>query len=102
MRKAAVDLHGVFAGVLIEHNQTHYEFVYNEHYSGPSISLTMPLKKRQYQFPSFPSVFEGLLPEGIQLENMLRIQKINRHDFFSQLIACGKDCVGALTIREIK
>jgi serine/threonine-protein kinase HipA len=34
------------------------------------------------------------------LVGLLRQRKIDRHDFFSQLIAIGQDTVGAVTIFE--
>jgi serine/threonine-protein kinase HipA len=43
---------------------------------------------------------EGLLPEGPQLEAILRRHKIDRGDCFGQLMAVGKDVVGSLTVEE--
>ena len=42
----------------------------------------------------------GLLPEGPQLEAILRKHKIDRADCFRQLIIVGQDVVGSLTIEE--
>jgi len=42
------------------------------------------------------------LPEGIQLEGLLKIRKIDRADYFSQLMAVGNDMVGAVTVEEIE
>jgi serine/threonine-protein kinase HipA len=70
-------------------------------YSGAPVSLTLPLSKAQYRFTSFPAFFEGLLPEGTQLAALLRDRKINRSDLFGQLMACGTDCVGAVTVKEV-
>ena len=57
----------------------------------------MPTSQQHYKFISYPAFFEGLLPEGIQLEALLKDKKINRNDLFAQLVACGADCVGAVT-----
>lgn len=54
----------------------------------------MPLINKTYEFESFPSFFEGLLPEGIMLEALLRKYKIDRNDYFAQLIKVGQDLVG--------
>ena len=62
----------------------------------------MPTKEKIYKFDRFPPVFEGLLPEGIQLEGLLKIKKIDKHDYFSQLIAVGDDMVGAVTVKEVE
>lgn len=102
MRIANVFVRDVLAGQLIEHSQYSYEFIYDVAYSGQPVSLTMPLKNKKYSYSSFPSFFEGLLPEGIQLESLLRTKKINRGDLFGQLMACGSDCVGAVTVQEQK
>lgn len=55
-----------------------------------------------YVFTTFPLVFEGLLPEGPQLEALLRKHKIDRNDAFRQLITVGGDLVGSLTVRLAK
>ena len=52
--------------------------------------------------PNSPLFFEGLLPEGIMLEGLLKIGKIDKNDFFAQLIATGNDLVGAVTVKEWK
>ncbi len=45
---------------------------------------------------------EGLLPEGEMLGGLLRQLKIDAKDLFSQLMAVGRDLVGAVTVEEIK
>lgn len=101
MRKALVYFNYKLAGELIEHKKgSEYSFSYLEKYDGHPISLTMPTNKRTYSFDSFPPFFDGLLPEGIQLEGLLRAKKIDKTDYFSQLLAVGNDLVGAVTIKE--
>lgn len=101
MRKAEVFVNNHRAGILIENSRSDYEFVYDETYEGNPVSLTMPIKIKTYKFKSFPSYFEGLLPEGVQLEFILRDKKINRDDLFSLMMVCGADCVGAVSLREL-
>ncbi|OGC12868.1 toxin HipA [candidate division WOR-1 bacterium RIFOXYC2_FULL_37_10] len=103
MRKAKVYFLGSFAGIFeeIEKNKL-YKFVYADNYSGKPISLTMPIAKSMYQFKEFPPFFDGLLPEGIMLDGLVRRLKIDKNDLFSQLMAVGHDMVGAVTIEEIK
>ena len=55
-----------------------------------------------YVFPAFPAFFEGLLPEGMMLESLLRKFKLDHTDYFGQLIQVGHDLVGAVTVEEIK
>ncbi len=99
MRKAIVMVHGNKAGVLTEVSPTEYYFEYDNNYQGETVSLTMPLHNKKFGYKSFPPFFEGLLPEGVMLEGLLKIVKIDRKDYFSQLIATGNDLVGAVTVK---
>ncbi len=102
MRKARVYVKGIEAGILTELVQgKEYVFEYLEEYKGLEVSLTMPTNQKVYKFNNFPPFFDGLLPEGVQLEGLLKIKKIDRSDYFSQLIAIGGDTVGAVTVKEI-
>lgn len=101
MRQAIVYVHGNRAGILTEINAYEYYFEYDENYQNESVSLTMPTSQKKYGYKSFPPFFEGLLPEGIMLEGLLRIAKIDKMDYFSQLIATGNDLVGAVTVKLV-
>lgn len=99
MRKAKVFNHDIFAGYLIENDNGSYSFIYDKDYIGDSISLSMPKKnKTRYDFQKFPPFFEGLLPEGVMLEALLKRAKIDRNDLFTQIITVGSDLVGSVTI----
>ena len=99
MRQARVRMHGIIAGVLQESDDgKSYVFAYNPDYSGPPISLTMPVTAKPYTFGDFPPFFDGLLPEGPQLEALLRAAKLDRHDRLGQLLTVGADLVGAATV----
>lgn len=103
MRKANVFVHGRVAGVLEEiEKHKSYLFKYHDTYSGESVSLTMPLSQQEYLFNEFPPFFDGLLPEGVMLEALIRKLKIDRNDRFSQLVAVGKDLVGAVTVEGLE
>lgn len=103
MRIAKVYNFGIPAGELFENEPGRkYKFVYFESYTGKPISLTMPVEKKEFSFEEFPPFFEGLLPEGVQLEALLRQMKIDKNDLFSQLVHVGKDLVGSVTVEEIK
>lgn len=102
MRKARVYVDNIEAGLLIENKaDSSYSFKYNEDYQGSPVSLTLPLEQRVYYFSSFPPFFDGLLPEGYQLEGLLKTGKIDRNDMFSQLMAVGGDMVGNVTVKEV-
>jgi len=98
MRRAKIYNHGVYAGDLIETDKQTFEFHYLPDYKGPAISLTMPCLQKDFYFENFPPFFDGLLPEGLLLEFLLKNAKIDRGDYFSQLITVGKDCVGSVTV----
>ena len=102
MRKANVFVNGVEAGILSEIKQgSEYRFEYHKDYDGLEISRTMLSNQKRYSFNKFPPFFEGLLPEGIQLDGLLKIKKIDKNDFFSQLVAVGDDLVGVITVKEL-
>jgi serine/threonine-protein kinase HipA len=101
IRKAEICVNGIPAGLLEElEKKRRFRFTYLAQYQGPPISLTMPVATRSFTFETFPPFFDGLLPEGIQLEGLLRQAKLDRQDYFGQLLAVGADTVGAITVRE--
>jgi len=102
MKKARVFVNQIEAGVLQQLDNNKYIFQYHENYQGQPVSLTMPTKQLTYEFKHFPPFFEGLLPEGVMLEALLRKYKIDKNDLFTQLLKVGHDVVGAVTIEEIK
>lgn len=103
MRKAEIFMHGQEAGTLVEEEKnSRYRFIYHDDYEGPPISVTMPVAEQTFEYERFPPFFEGLLPEGVNLEMLLRSKKIDRNDAFSQLMAVGEDTVGAVTAREVQ
>lgn len=101
MRKAKVYVNGHAAGVLLELEKgKNYELRYDATYEGPSISLRLPVSKKIFTFKEFPPFFDGLLPEGAQLEALLRKRKIDAKDYFQQLLVVGADMVGAVSVGE--
>jgi serine/threonine-protein kinase HipA len=100
MRSARVFAGGIFAGVLEEAERgKKYIFRYSEEFQGQPVSLTMPTTKKEYFFESFPSFFEGVLPEGVMLDALLKQRKIDRDDLFGQLLAVGEDLVGSVSVQ---
>jgi serine/threonine-protein kinase HipA len=100
MKKAEIYQQGELAGTLEELDRNHYRFVYAFDYRGEPVSLALPVREAAYEFDKFPPVFEGLLPEGVQLEALLRRYKVDKRDMFGQLLIIGEDVVGSLTVRE--
>lgn len=103
MKKLHISYHGKRCGVLAETDTKHvYSFTYDEGYQGTPISLTMPIQQESFIFKGFPPFFDGLLPEGIALEELLHHHCINSDDYMSQLEAIGSDLIGAVTAYSFK
>jgi len=92
---------GRLAGWLEQIGENSWRFQYDAGYSGTPVSLSMPVREEPYEFVGkFPPAFEGLLPEGMQLDALLRTAKLDTGDYFGQLMVVGGDVVGSLTFRE--
>lgn len=102
VRTAAVYVHGRRAGLLEEFPGVRFRFRYREDYDGAPVSLTMPVEQREFDYDRFPPFFDGLLPEGWQLEALLRSAKLDRRDYMGQLLAVGSDTVGAVTVAPVE
>jgi serine/threonine-protein kinase HipA len=102
MNKACISIHGIKAAILEQCDNGQYILTYDANYHDAPVSLTMPVTKRRYEFDTFPAFFEGLLPEGSMLEALLRKYKIDKNDYFQQLITVGQDVVGAVTIEAFR
>jgi serine/threonine-protein kinase HipA len=104
MRQAKIIYNNsIYAGILSEDIPFEaYSIEYDPSYQGPPISLTMPLDQKKYTFDRFPPYFEGVLPEGMQLEGLLQITRLDRNDYFGQLLSVGNDLVGAFSVEAIK
>lgn len=102
MKRANVFVDGVLAGQLEEIERgKQYRFSYAENYKGQSVSLEMPTTTHVYEYDTFPPFFEGLLPEGMMLEGLLRQAKLDRDDYMNQLITVGHDLVGNVTVEAV-
>lgn len=102
MKKAEVYQLGELAGWLEQTGPRSWRFQYISGYASAPVSLSMPVTEKPYDFSDrFPPAFEGLLPEGVQLDALLRVAKLDAKDCFGQLMAVGEDVVGSLTFREL-
>jgi serine/threonine-protein kinase HipA len=101
MRKAIVRVNREAAGYLVqETTEGTFTFEYVSAYRGVPVSLTMPVREEPYLFERFPPFFDGLLPEGHQLEALLRAHKLDRTDYMGQILRVGTDLVGNVTVEE--
>ena len=105
MKKANIMLRDKFVGILCEDDDG-YTFQYNDDYllqnDAEPISLTLPLTSDVYRDKVLFPFFDGLIPEGWLLDIAERNWKINNRDRMSLLLACCRDCIGAVSIIEQK
>ena len=100
MRKAEIYQQGKLAGILEELDVPgRYRFAHETIHISEPVSLAWPIRAVPYD--QFPAAFEGLLPEGLQLDALLRKFKIDRRDMFQQLLIVGGDVVGSLSVKEV-
>ena len=89
------------AGVLTE-DENGYSFCYDDLYlntgDAEAVSLTLPLRKEIYHNGVLFPFFDGLIPEGWLLDIAEDSWKIDRRDRMSLLLACCKDCIGAVSV----
>ena len=101
MKQAQVFFMEDFAGILTE-DENGYTFTYHADYlqkkEAKAISLTLPLREKPYNSQVLFSFFDGLIPEGWLLEIAEQSWKINLRDRMSLLLACCKDCIGAVSV----
>jgi len=98
-----IDNNRIFAGFLEELDRgKKYRFKYNTDYKGDPISLTMPIEKNIYDFTDIPPFFDGLLPEELRIQQLLKIKKLDRNDILSLLTSLGKNLKGNIEAEEIK
>lgn len=104
MRQAQIYLHESIAGLLTE-NEDGYTFQYDTTYLNTDdavpVSLTFPLTEKPYKSMILFPFFDGLIPEGWLLDIAEKSWKINRGDRMSLLLACCKDCIGAVSVVPI-
>jgi serine/threonine-protein kinase HipA len=103
-RKAEVYLYNFFAGILSE-DENGYDFQYAEKYlqSGNpiAVSFLLPLRKEKYHDRTIFPFFDGLIPEGWLLDIAEKNWKLDPSDRMGLLLACCRDCIGAVSIREV-
>jgi serine/threonine-protein kinase HipA len=101
MRKAKVYMHDQWAGTIIE-NEEGFVFAYKDDYlqlkNPESVSLTLPISNKVYRSTSMFPFFDGLIPEGWLLDIAEKNWKLRESDRMGLLMACCKDCIGAVSI----
>lgn len=105
MRSGKVYYKGYLAGIITETDEGAYVFQYDEQYvkehSNNFITFTMPVTDKPYTENRLFSFFEGLIPEGWLLDIASKNWKINPNDRMGLLLACCKNCIGAVSVEPI-
>lgn len=102
MRQGKVFYNNDFAGILTETDDGEYLFAYDKEYikqfPNQAISFSMPVSDKVYRDNRLFPFFEGLIPEGWLLEIAYESWKLNRNDRMGLLLACCKNCIGAVSV----
>lgn len=105
MRKAAIKIDDRLVGWLSQDEQG-YHFVYDKAYAAQPntrpVSLTLPIQEAAFNAKVLFPFFDGLIPEGWLLDIAEKNWKLNPRDRMGLLLACCKDCIGAVSVQEIK
>lgn len=101
MKQGKIFLHHDYTGLLTE-DESGYTFEYDKDYlskpNAEAISLTLPLSNIPYKSSVLFPFFDGLIPEGWLLNIAENSWKIDQRDRMSLLLACCKDCIGAVSV----
>ena len=105
MRKGKVYYKEHFAGIISETDDGEFVFQYDKNYilEHPKefITFTMPVTDKPYKDKRLFPFFEGLIPEGWLLDIASKNWKINKNDRMGLLLACCRNCIGAVIVIPI-
>lgn len=105
MRSAEIYYNEKLAGLLTETDDGEYMFQYDPGYvekcPDQFVTFTMPVRKEPYTENRLFPFFDGLIPEGWLLDIASENWKINQNDRMGLLLACCRDCIGAVSVVPI-
>jgi serine/threonine-protein kinase HipA len=105
MRKARILMHQQTAGYLVQ-DEDGYHFQYDTAYLqqpvAAAVSSTLPLRKATFTSRVLFPFFDGLIPEGWLLNIAEQNWKLNPRDRMGLLLACCRDCIGAVSVIPIE
>jgi serine/threonine-protein kinase HipA len=106
MRKGKVYYKEHFAGIITETDDGEFVFCYDETFviKHPKefITFTMPVTNKPFKDKRLFPFFDGLIPEGWLLDIASKNWKINQNDRMGLLLACCKNCIGAVSVERIQ
>jgi serine/threonine-protein kinase HipA len=105
MRKAEIKIHDRTAGFLIQ-DENGFHFMYDAAYLQSTdplpVSKTLPLQQEEYLSNVLFPFFDGLIPEGWLLDVAEKNWKLDPRDRMGLLLACCKDCIGAVSVIAVR
>jgi serine/threonine-protein kinase HipA len=94
----------IFAGIIKE-DENGISLTYDKEYllnkEAKPVSLTLPLREKEYSSKNMIPFFDGLIPEGWLLDIAQTNWKINPRDRMELLLTFCKDTLGAVSIEKI-
>ncbi len=106
MRKAAVLFKGEEAGIITQHDDGSFTFLYHPSWvynaGKPGVSLTLPKTERPYHAGYLFPFFYNMLPEGDNKQVVCKLNRIDQNDAFGLLMAVAKtDTIGAVRVLKM-
>lgn len=105
MRKAEIKYNEQTAGYLSQ-DENGFHFIYEKSYLNSvnpvPVSLTLPLQENAFDSSILFPFFDGLIPEGWLLDIAEANWKLNPRDRMGLLLACCKDCIGAVSVFPVE
>ncbi len=102
MRRAKVYYGDELAGLLTDTGDGEYVFQYDEAYvlahPDQHLSFSLPVSSVPYRERRLFPFFEALLPEGWLLDMAITRWGVKRNDRMGLLLACCRDCIGAVSV----
>ena len=102
MRIAQIYYKEYLAGHLTETDDGEYTFRYTadyvKRYPGQFLTFTLPVTEQVYKKNRLFPFFDGLIPEGWLLNIATKNWKLNPNDRMGLLLACCKNCIGAVSV----
>ena len=107
MRAGQVYYKNQLAGVLSQMDNGTFNFSYDDNWfndtNKPSISLTLPKTKMEFQSSTLFPFFFNFIPEGVNKRLICSKKRIDFNDYFGILLeVAGGDTIGAVKIIKMK
>jgi serine/threonine-protein kinase HipA len=107
MRKAKILFKDEEAGVLTQHDDGSFTFIYNDTWmtnnNKPDICLTLPKIRQEFHSKFLFPFFYNMLPEGSNKQVVCKLNRIDQTDYFGLLMTTAKhDSIGAVRVIKIE